>query len=82
MEMSKVPTASQMAMGNMSGPRAGRGVPEESGWAEPGRRPSRRTARMRCARAVPAESVATPRREALFLEWEGGEEEGKGARRL
>ena len=35
--MNKVPMASQMAMGNMSGPKAGRGVPEETGWAEPGR---------------------------------------------
>ena len=33
----QVPMASQMAMGNMTGLTAGRGVPEETGRAEPGR---------------------------------------------
>ena len=56
----QVPMASQMAMGNMTGPKAGRGVPEETGRAEPGRDPSRRTARMKCVRAVPAEVELPP----------------------
>ena len=69
--------------GRQTGPRAGRGGPEETGWAEPGLELatiSGEPPRMKGVRAVPPEGGTYPPK-GYRSGWEGKKEEAQGERR-